>query len=66
MSDEPTSAGTTRREVLTKAVFVAPAVLTLSAVPSFASAGSSSHEHGGEQKETKDKKKKSKYGNFGD
>jgi len=33
-------ADTTRREVLKKAVFVAPVILTLSAVPSFASAGS--------------------------
>jgi hypothetical protein len=32
--------GTTRRDVLRKAAFVAPVVLTLAAVPSFASAGS--------------------------
>jgi hypothetical protein len=31
---------TTRREVLKKAIFVAPAILTLPALPSFASAGS--------------------------
>jgi hypothetical protein len=31
---------TTRREVLKKAIFVAPVVLTLPALPSFASAGS--------------------------
>ena len=31
---------TTRREVLRKGFFVAPAILTLAAAPSFASAGS--------------------------
>jgi hypothetical protein len=31
---------TTRREVLGKAIFVAPAILTLAAVPSFASTAS--------------------------
>jgi hypothetical protein len=31
---------TTRREVLKKAIFVAPVILTLPALPSFASAGS--------------------------
>lgn len=34
----------TRRDVLKRA-FVAPAILTLAAVPSYASAGSSSHVH---------------------
>jgi hypothetical protein len=33
---------TTRREVIRKAVYVAPAILTLVAIPSFASAGSGS------------------------
>jgi hypothetical protein len=42
MSVEPSPPGTTRREVLKKGVFVAPVVLTLTAVPSFASAGSGS------------------------
>jgi hypothetical protein len=42
MSEELHSAGTTRREVLTRAAYVAPIILTLTAVPSFASAGSSS------------------------
>jgi hypothetical protein len=32
--------GTTRREVLTKAVYAAPVILTLAAIPAFASAGS--------------------------
>ena len=41
MSDTPTSE--TRREVLRKAAFVAPTILTLTAVPSFASAGSGKH-----------------------
>jgi hypothetical protein len=40
MSEE-VSAGATRREVLVKGAFVAPVILTLAAVPSFASAGSS-------------------------
>jgi hypothetical protein len=31
---------TTRREVIRKAVYVAPAILTLVAIPAFASAGS--------------------------
>ena len=33
-------ADTTRREVLRKAVFIAPAILTLAVIPSFAKAGS--------------------------
>ena len=41
MADKPRPKATTRREVLTKAVFVAPAILTLTAAPAFASAGSS-------------------------
>jgi hypothetical protein len=41
MSEEFSTAGPTRREVLVKGVFVAPVILTLAAVPSFASAGSS-------------------------
>ena len=40
MAEEQTAAETTRREVLQKAAFVAPVVLSLAAVPSFASAGS--------------------------
>lgn len=41
-------AKTTRREVLRKAVFVAPVILTLPVTPSFARAGSTgSHEQGG-------------------
>jgi hypothetical protein len=39
--------GTTRREVLTKAVYVAPVILTLAAVPAFASAGSGALENTG-------------------
>jgi hypothetical protein len=31
---------TTRREVLQKAMYMAPAILTLAAIPTFASAGS--------------------------
>ena len=46
MSHETTS--TTRREVLRKGVFVAPAILTLAAVPSFASAGSGSGKQNGQ------------------
>ena len=33
---------TTRREVIRKAMYVAPAILTLVAIPTFASAGSGS------------------------
>jgi len=40
MADEHRADATTRRDVLQKAVFVAPVVLTLAAVPSFASVGS--------------------------
>ena len=40
MAEEHKAAETTRRDVLQKAVFVAPVVLTLAAVPSFASVGS--------------------------
>ena len=39
MADKARPKATTRREVLTKAVFVAPAILTLTAAPAFASAG---------------------------
>jgi hypothetical protein len=44
MTGEPLPADTTRCEVLKRAAFVAPAVLTLAAVPSLASAGSASEE----------------------
>ena len=66
MSDEPT-AETTRREVL-KTIFVAPAILTLPAIPSFASAGSGTHDFEDPHKDRKEKKdkKNAKYGNFGD
>ena len=53
MAEEQKAAETTRREVLQKAAFVAPVVLSLAAVPSFASAGS-----GKEDKEEEKKKKK--------
>lgn len=45
MAEDPDPAGTTRRELLAKSVFVTPAILTLAAVPSFASAGSTGHHH---------------------
>ena len=51
MADERKAVENTRREVLQKAAFVAPVVLTLAAVPSFASAGS-----GGDEKDKKPKK----------
>jgi hypothetical protein len=44
MSQE--TSDTTRREVLRKGLFVAPAILTLAAVPSFASAGSGQNSQG--------------------
>jgi len=40
MSESFPPAETTRREVLVKALYVTPVILTLTAVPSFASAGS--------------------------
>ena len=41
---------TTRRELIQKAVYVAPAILTLVAIPTFASAGSGSQSpHRGER-----------------
>ena len=49
MSEQFTTADTTRREILKKAVFVAPVILTLPAVPSFASAGSGGTEGEGER-----------------
>ena len=42
MSEHDTSHDTTKREFLQKATYVVPAVLTLAAAPSFASAGSNS------------------------
>jgi len=54
MAAEHKAEETTRREVLKKAVFVAPAVLSLAAVPSFASAGSSTEE----KEKDKDKEKR--------
>lgn len=48
----------TRREVLRRAVFVAPAILSLAAAPSFASAGSGWDEKAQEKQEKKDKKSK--------
>ena len=44
MSEKPNSKSTTRREVLKKAAFVAPSIITLTAKPAFASAGSQDHE----------------------
>ena len=58
MSGEFGSVEATRREVLRKGVFVAPAILTLAAVPSFASAGSDGGE--GKYKEPKEKYKEPK------
>jgi hypothetical protein len=52
MAEEHKATETTRREVLQKAAFAAPVVLSLAAVPSFASAGS------GKEDKEKEKKKK--------
>ena len=57
MAAEHKAEETTRREVLQKAVFVAPAVLSLAAVPSFASAGSSTEEKDKDKHKDKDKDK---------
>jgi len=54
MSDDLKGQATTRREILQKSVFIAPVILTLAAVPSFASAGS------GKEKEPKEKEPKDK------
>ena len=59
MSDDLKGQETTRREVLRKSVFVAPAILTLAAVPSFASAGSGNYDDKDKKpKDEKDKKPK--------
>jgi hypothetical protein len=50
MAEKHKATETTRREVLQKAAFVTPVVLSLAAVPSFASAGS-----GNEEKKVKTK-----------
>lgn len=55
MAAEHKAEETTRREVLQKAVFVAPAVLSLAAVPSFASAGSSTEEKKKDKEKHKEK-----------
>jgi len=57
MAAEHRASETTRREVLQKAAFVAPAVLTLAAVPSFASAGSGKEEKEENYKEENYKEK---------
>jgi hypothetical protein len=46
----------TRREVLTKAVYVAPAIVTLPVLLSFASAGSGYDNDGKDKHNKKDKK----------
>jgi len=61
MAAEHRASETTRREVLQKAAFVAPAVLTLAAVPSFASAGSGKEEKEENYKEENYKEKKNKH-----
>ena len=43
MEDPLEFADTTRRDVLRKAVFVTPVILTLPVIPSFAKAGSNEH-----------------------
>jgi hypothetical protein len=47
----------TRREILKKAVYVAPAVLTLTASPAFAQRGSGPPRGGGDKDRDKDKDK---------
>jgi len=44
MENPPEFADTTRREVVRKAVFIAPVILTLPVIPSFAKAGSNGTE----------------------
>jgi hypothetical protein len=50
MSEQKRSHDTTKREFLQKATYVVPAVLTLAAAPSFASAGSDSKKNKGKGK----------------
>ena len=45
MEDPLESADTTRRDVLRKAVFIPPVILTLPVIPSFAKAGSNGDDH---------------------
>jgi hypothetical protein len=54
MAEDTVQPGTTRRELLRKGLFVAPTVLTLTAIPSFASAGS---ENGRKRKWGEDKRR---------
>jgi hypothetical protein len=63
MADKSRPKPTTRRELLTKAVFVAPAILTLAAAPAFASAGSSAPDrdrdrHGDRHEDRHEKKRR--------
>jgi hypothetical protein len=46
MLEKFTAAETTRREVIKKALFVVPVILTLPAVPAFASVGSGNQNDG--------------------
>ena len=58
MSQEQLSTKLTRRETLEKAKYVAPLILTLAVLPSFASAGSGGHKkhrkHGKDSQEGED------------
>ena len=58
MSQDELSTELTRREALEKAKYVAPLILTLAVMPSFASAGSGGHKkhrkHGKDSQEGED------------
>jgi hypothetical protein len=58
MSEERLSTELTRRDALGKAKYVAPLILTLAVMPSFASAGSAGKKD--KDKEDKDKEDKDK------
>ena len=49
---------TTRRDLLKRSAFVAPAMLTLAAVPAFAGSGSTRHEKEHEEKDDKPNRKR--------
>jgi hypothetical protein len=54
--ESKTDADLSRREAVKRLAYVAPVVLTLSATPSFVSAGSAKEDKEKEEKEKKDKK----------
>jgi hypothetical protein len=56
MGDTPSAERETRREIIKKAAYVAPAILSLTAVPAFAQKGSGNPKDPKDPKEPKDPK----------